>query len=82
MFRRNEISDLWEILLENLKNRRGRLDRSIALQKILQSIILLADSIDETISALELNQSVAMIEGNSDKTFSKPNCYLQHNLPL
>jgi len=49
--------------LQKLDARRARLDRTIALQKIFQSIILLNDSIDETKDSLEMNQGTNMIEG-------------------
>ena len=61
--RRDEIVKLWEELLQKLDARRARLDRTIALQKIFQSIILLNDSIDETKDSLEMNQGSNMIEG-------------------
>ena len=49
--------------MKKLDARRARLDRTIALQKIFQSIILLNDSIDETKDSLEMNQGSNMIEG-------------------
>ena len=49
--------------MQKLDARRARLDRTIALQKIFQSIILLNDSIDETKDSLEMNQGSNMIEG-------------------
>ena len=49
--------------MQKLDARRARLDRTIALQKIFQSIILLNDSIDETKDSLEMNQGTNMIEG-------------------
>ena len=57
--------------MQKLDARRARLDRTIALQKIFQSIILLNDSIDETKDSLEMNQGTNMIEGKcSDQEFT------------
>lgn len=66
--RRDEISAAWEELLDSLKKRRDRLERTIILQKIFQAITILGDSIDETKTALQMTQGSLFIEGNRAQT--------------
>ena len=68
VFRRDEISAAWEELLDSLKKRRDRLERTIILQKIFQAITILGDSIDETKTALQMAQGSLFIEGNRAQT--------------